>query len=410
MRLFRSRRLPGRSCSGLPLAPWVFVTVMVTGLLLAGCATTQTTDEPADTEEAPSGPALALLFTQEETGLRIHDVRDDTTRTLVPGASYTGARAVSPSSRYVAFSYTTADSTSLAVVDRTEHTLTPVDTRSADVTYSVAWHPSEERLAFAYYHPTSSGTRGPGDVFVTRPNGAPKDVGCQAAREVLHWLPDGSLATRNDENLYIVAPDGCATRASAEAERIRTTAYAPNGEHLAYLHRELTYNRDANEYTPDTSLFLSDNHGRNAKKLFGADRRVRHLQWSPDATELAFDTHAKESGTRQIAIYRVGANRTVFLTPPSETSAEQVHPQWSPSGTHLGFTLRTETKSYAAVRIEGQTRRFGPVDGTVGPWLDDRTFVVSGPDRLRIHSLDGSTTYERPSPTTLIDAWRPEST
>lgn len=394
---------------GLNLLPWVLTTVIVTGFVLGGCATTQTTDEPPDTEEAPSGPALTLLFTEEDTGLRLHDVRDETTRTLVSGVNYSGIRAVSPSSRYVAFSYTSSDSTSLAIVDRTEQTLTTVDARSTDATYSVAWHPSEERLAFAYYHPAASGTRGPGDVFVTDPSGALQNVGCRAAREVLHWLPDGSLATRDDENLYIVAPNGCATQAAADAERIRTTAYAPNGEHLAYLHRELTYKRETNEYTPDTSLFLSDHHGQNAERLFGAERHVRHLRWSPDATELAFDARAETSGRRQIAIYRVGADRTVFLTPPSETSAEQVHPRWSPSGTHVGFTLRTETESYAAVRIEGQTRRFGPVDGTVGPWLDDRSLVVSGPDRLRIHSLDGSTTYERPAPMTLIDAWRPDS-
>jgi hypothetical protein len=110
-----------------------------------------------------------------------------------------------------------------------------LDRRAASATYSLAWHSEEDRIAFAYYEPAASGTRGPGDVFVATPDGATRNVGCRAARDVLHWLPTGTLATRNDDALYLVAPSDCATRASADAARIREPAHAATGNRLAYI-------------------------------------------------------------------------------------------------------------------------------------------------------------------------------
>lgn len=389
--------------------PWIGLTVVLAafGVALAGCSSpSQTPDPPSPSQsEPPSGSTLSLLYATAEDGLVLHDAGRDSSRTLVPRATYDSVQARSASERYLAFSYRTADSTHLAMLDRTTQTLQPVDARESPVTYSLAWHPSADRLAFAYYEPAQSGTRGPGDVFVATPDGATRDVGCSAAREVLHWLPDGSLATRNDDKLYVVAPSDCATRASADARRMRKAVYAPTGDHLAYIHRELTYERETREYTPDSSLFLSDARGNNAQELFGHERRVRHLRWAPDASELAFDVRVEASGHRQIAVYNLGSERTVYLTPPGQTSAEQIHPRWSPSGTHVAFTLRTSAGPRAAVRMEGQTRRFGPVDGAVHGWVDDRTLVVPGPDSLRVQALDGTSSYTHPVPAALIHVW-----
>ncbi len=391
------------------LRPSVFlVAVLSVGLAVVGCSSpSQAPDAPAEEPAAdtPSGPNLSLLYTTPADGLVLHDARRDSSRTLVPGAAYDSVQARSASGRYLAFSYQTADSTHLAMLDRTTQTLQSVDARETPVTYSLAWHPSEDRLAFAYYEPAQSGTRGPGDVFVTTPEGRTSDVGCSAAREVLHWLPDGSLATRNDDRLYVVAPSDCTTRASVDARRMRKATYAPTGEHLAYIHRELSYDREANEYTPDSSLFLSDARGRNAQKIFGHERRVRHLRWASDASELAFDVRVEASGHRQIAIYNLGSERTVYLTPPEQTGADQAQPLWSPSGSYVAFTLRTSGGPRAAVRIEGQTRRFGRVDGAVHGWVDDRTLVVPGPDSLRVQTLDGSTEYSQSLLGALIHVW-----
>jgi hypothetical protein len=87
-------------------------------------------------------------------------------------------------------------------------------------------------------------------------------------------------------------------------------------------------------------------------------------------------------------------------------TADQRHPRWSPSASYVAFSAQTGRGSVAAVRVEGQTRRLGPVDRAVWGWLDDRTLVVPGPDSLRVQSLTGETRYARPAPATLIHAWR----
>lgn len=380
----------------------------VLGLAIAGCSSPSQAPEPSSTDTTPTGPSFNLLYTTAEEDLIVHNAQLDSSRTLVKGATYDRIRALSPSGQYLAFSYTTPDSTHLALWNRTSHTLQPVDARSTSVTYSLAWHPSEDRLAFAYYAPAQSGTRGPGDVFVATPDGSTRDVGCSAAREVLHWLSDGSLATRNDDNLYVVAPSDCATRASADARRMERAAYASSGDHLAYIHRELTYDRANGEYTPDSSLYLSNARGNAPEKLLGYDRRVRHLRWAPDGAELAFDVRVEASGHRQIAIYDLASQRTVYLSPPEETVADQRHPRWSPSATHIAYTSHSSAQSRATVRVDGHTRRLGPVDGPVWGWMDDRTLVVPGPDSLRIQSLEGETRYTHPAPTSLLDVWSRE--
>jgi Tol biopolymer transport system component len=379
------------------------------GGLAAGCSSPSQAPAPASPDpapETPAGPSLSLLYTTPGEALVLHDAASDSTRRLATSVRHDGPQAPSPSGRFLAFTYTTADSIRLALLDLTNRSLRTVDARPADATYSLAWHPSADRLAFAYYEPTPNGTRGPGDVFVAGTEEAPRDVGCSAAREVLDWLPDGALATRDDDRLYVVSPDDCATLASADARRARRAAYAPTGTQLAYIYRELTYDREARDYTPDSSLYLSDARKQAATELFGPERRVRHLRWAPDGSELAFDVAVEASGRRQVAAYNLQTERTVYVVPPAQVTADQRHPRWSPSASYVAFSAQTGRGSVAAVRVEGQTRRLGPVDRAVWGWLDDRTLVVPGPDSLRVQSLTGETRYARPAPATLIHAWR----
>ena len=90
-----------------------------------------------------------------------------------------------------------------------------------------------------------------------RPEGTSRDVGCSTVREVLHWLPGGDLATRTADKLYVVGPRDCTTQMSHDARHMHPIHYAPNAEKMAYIHRELTYDRSAEEYLPDSSLVLS---------------------------------------------------------------------------------------------------------------------------------------------------------
>ena len=381
--------------------------LLVAGGLLVilgpGCSSSEpTTPKPQDTEPAP-GPTLSMLYTTPEGGLVLHDARRDTSRTLATGVEAKEARAVSPSGQYLAFSYATADSSRLALLDLTDQTLQRVHAVSGTATYSLDWHPDQDRLAFGYYRPIENGTRGPGSIRVATPDGTTRSVGCSAAREVLHWLSDDALATRTDDKLYVVAAEGCATQASLDARRMHLIHYAPNGGQMAYIHRELRYDRDAGDYVPDSSLVLSGPRGENTETLFGNKRHVRHLQWSPDGSELAFDVAVQESGHRQVVVY--DGSRPTFLIPPDQTTADQIHPRWSPSGSRLAFALRTAEGAYAAVRVKGQTRRLGRTNGPIWGWLDERSVVVPGPDSIRVKTLNGTTRFAHPAPDTLLYVW-----
>ncbi len=384
----------------------LFALVGILGIGL-GCSSSQPAEPTAETSQpsSPSGPALFLLYTTPADGLTLHDARRDDNRTLVTGATAKQARAVSPSGRYLAFSYATTDSSHLALLDLTTQQMQGVHAvAGTTVTYSLAWHPDQDRLAVGHYRPTDDGGRGPGGIHVATPDGTTRNVGCSSVREVLHWLPDGSLATRTDDNLYVVDTGNCATQASLDVRRMHHIRYASSSQQMAYIYRELKYDRDRGEYVPDSSLVLSGPRGNNAETLFGNQRRARHHRWAPESTELALDVRVEESGHRQVVVY--DGSRPTFLISPDQTTADQVHPRWSPSGDRLAFTLRAGTSPQAAVRVKGQTRRLGPVDGAIWGWLDERSLVVPGPDSVRVQSLDGTTRYAHPTPETLLHMWR----
>jgi hypothetical protein len=120
---------------------------------------------------------------------------------------------------------------------------------------------------------------------------------------------------------------------------------------------------------------------------------------------LALDVHTETSGHRQIVVYRSSADRTVYLTPPAQTRADQAHPRWSPDANFVAFTQGQGANAQAAVRTQGQTRPLGPVNGAVWGWTGPRTLIVPGPDSLRAQTPDGTTRYTHPTPATLIHAW-----
>ncbi len=390
-------------------APRGFVLCALIGVLGLGVACSSSQPPGSTTETngpaVSSGPSLFLLHTTPTDGLVLHDARTDESRTLVTGATAKPARAVSPSGRHLAFSYATADSSHLTLLDLTTQQTHRVHAAAGTaVTYSLAWHPNQERLAVGYYRPTDDGGRGPGGLRVVTPDGTTRDVGCSSVREVLHWLPDGALAARTDDNLYVVDAGDCATRASLDIRRMHHLRYAPTGQQMAYIHRELEYDRDRGEYVPDSSFALSGPDGTNPETLFGNERHARHHRWAPKTNEVALDVRVEASGHRQVVVY--DGSRPTFLVPPDQTGADQVHPRWSPSGNRIAFTLRGDASSQAAVRVQGQTRRLGRVDGAVWGWLDDRSVVVPGPDSVRVKALNGTTRYARPTPQTLLHVWR----
>jgi Tol biopolymer transport system component len=385
--------------------------LFVVGVLLLGLSTgcssstppTATSSSASETAPAPT-PAVQMLYATSGGTLELYDARRDTAHRLMDGSRAVGPYAVSPSGRFLALGYTTPDSSHLALVNLSDRTLQRVEARAGSVTYSLAWHPKADRLAYGYYRPAERKTRGPGGIRIATADGDTRSVGCTTAREVLHWLPNGTLATRTDDALYVVGTEDCATRATQDARRMHQIRYAPRGTRRAYIHRELRYDRAAEDYVPDSSLVLSGPQGQAPDTLFRDARHPRHPQWSPEATELALDVAPDDNGPRQVVVY--DGSRPTFLVPPAQTSVDHVHPRWSPSGTHVAFTQRLAGGAQAAVRVKGQTRRLGPVDNAVWGWLGERSVVVPGPDSIRVRTLQGQTRIAHPAPKTLLHIWR----
>lgn len=377
--------------------------------VLAGCGSsrgTQTTKAAADSTTASHGPAYTLLLLTHEGHLIAHDTETDSSTVLTRNVQSLGTRVPSPDRSLIAVSYTSNDSTRVALIDRDGPTFQPVHSVPGEATYSLAWHPADGRLAMAYYTPSSDGARGPGDVLTVRPGDTPQQVGCRAAREVLHWVEAGTLAARDNDNIYLVASESCATRASFDARRVHGATYSANGEHLAYIYRELNYDRGAGAYRPDSSLTLSAFDGQNSEVLFGDERAARHLRWAPEADELAFSARLDDAPRRQIMIYNATQDRVLFLVPPGQSApGDQAYPRWSPSGSYIAYTQRTNGSSTAMVRIDGQTRQLGPTQGPIAGWIDDRMVVVQDGSRLRVVSLNGAERYARPAPKAFLHGW-----
>ncbi len=410
-----TRTAPSRSVFLGPRAVPALCLLMAAALVLSSCAVPESSTAPEAPESpAPTGPALHLVVVTDAGALRIDDARVDSSRVLARRIGAATSHGRSPDGQRLALSYAGPDSTHVALLEgfgtdrapgRTAWTstarLTPVAARPGRWDVSAAWAPEGHRLAFAFA-PAANGARAPGDVFITE-GAAVRSVGCSAAHRVLAWLPNGRLVTRDAANLYVVDADGCATRSRVDARRMHHIRIAPGGDRMAFIHRELVYDRSEGAYVPDSSLVLSALDGSDRQELFGDERRIRHLRWSPDGTELAFDAQLEGAAHRQVVTYNVARDETVYLVPPQAVSgADQIKPRWAPSGSLLAFTLREDGTDRAAVQVQGQLRRLAPVSGSVWGWADDRTVVATGPDSLRVVNLRGTVRYAAPRPATLL--------
>ena len=366
------------------------------------CTSSETATEPADAPASPTGPAYTLLVQTADT-LHLHHLHNDTRRVLQTGVSSINQQAAAPNHDAVAFTYATPDSVHLARYTLGDDRLKQVDARARPVSYSIAWHPERDAFAYGFYTPTDEGNRGPGAIRVAE-NGSTRSVGCSASTEVLAWLLDDQLAVRNDDNLYLVAAVDCATEASLDIRRHHHMTYDASHTRMAYIYRTLEYNREADAYQPDSTLYMSDVAGNEETRLFGNDRAPRHATWSPDSPELAVSV--LEDGRRRLVVYNAESDETTFLIPPeSAPEGAQQHPQWSPTGDAVAFTLAADGRLQAAVRQAGSTDLLQPATGPVWGWVDAKTLILPTRDGLALVNQTGSLIHTLPAGATLVSAW-----
>jgi|GEM_PF-1068358 len=371
----------------------VFVLSVLVVLMATGCSSSAPVAPSTPPPAASSGPAFsALAF--DATGLTRHDFRRDEARALIPGGAYLGPAALSPDGNSVAVGYTVGDSAHLAIVGMTDGSVRQLHSARAPITYTATWSPDGQRLAFGFYQPRKSGRvveMGPGGVGIADASGV-RNTGCKASRAVEAWLPDSTLLVRDQRNwqqrvLYVVSAEDCATRAKIDARRMYHISFSPDGRWMAYILRELgDFNRRTRQYAQDSTLYVADTNGKNARKIALAKYHPRHVVWAPDASQIAYDRQAKDHpNVRQIFIYELAGDKHSVLN--NNTTTSESHFRWSPTGANFVYDRKLDASTMQkVVRVFGGTQLIaaeaaspGDLPATWG-WLDDNLLVLTKAD------------------------------
>ncbi len=210
-----------------------------------------------------------------------------------------------------------------------------LSTGSADRVYSGAWSQDGMRFHFGHYVPAGDAMGAGGIETWDRATDDVSNVGCSASKMVLSALPDGSLLVRNQDNIYQVAAEGCGTLRTVDARKLHHVTPSPDGQQLAYILRDLVYNREARSYEPDSTLYLESTAGSEPVKVIGDKYAPRNISWRPDGSELLYDVGPPDDAAqRAVSIYTVSDARSTYLLPPS-TSASMTHASMAPGGRHV---------------------------------------------------------------------------
>jgi dipeptidyl aminopeptidase/acylaminoacyl peptidase len=153
-----------------------------------------------------------------------------------------------------------------------------------------------------------------------------------------------------DQGIWIVSLGGGAPRRLAEGH---SPAVSPNGESVAYIFKDQVW-----------LAKISD--GEKAAQLIHSKGRVRSLRWSPDGSDLAFDSPRGDHSF--IGVYNFQSKSLRYLDPSVDRDME---PVWSPDG-----------KQIALIRVPANREAFifGP-KRTGQPWSIRIADVATGAGR-----------------------------
>jgi Tol biopolymer transport system component len=220
--------------------------------------------------------------------------------------------------------------------------------------WSPAWSPDGRRIAFT----STRDHRGDGlqsqELYVMNADGTEQRrlTVDEPSVGVAGWLPDGRVAFLScasgiaDCDLMATDPDG------GEPERVyrmsgvsEFAAFTPDGGRLAIT----TFNRAAPRLVPRIELADLDGGDREVVVENGGEPA-----WSPDGERLAFVTDRDRNGPclfhdcagNASELYVAGADgandRRI-----TRTTAQEVHPRWSPDGQKLLFArIESEDDDY----------------------------------------------------------------
>lgn len=355
-----------------------FLLLLLLPLLMTACAgPAPVVVEEAPVPETPSSPLdgfTALVL--DSRALTVRRSADDTEVLDVSGA--VTFESLSPDGSAVAMGI----GGSLVLVEKEAGAARILSRGPAERVYTGAWSRDASRFHFGYYLPVEAGM-GAGDIQTfDRTTGSSTSVGCSASKAVLAELSDGSLLVRNTDNLYQVDATGCGTLRSVDARKLYHVKASPDGAYLAYILRDLVFNREKRAYEPDSTLYIESTTGSDPIKVIGDKYSPRNLAWSSDGAELLYDV-APPGGEAQraVSVYVVADARSSYVLPPSGSNAV-THGRFSPSGRHVLFR-RTGPDGEADWQVKMAGSQFAqslplPEGALSAPrWTDDGHLLVT---------------------------------
>jgi len=334
------------------------------------------------------GPSLDVLSVNV-SGL-VLERRPERGTAVVGGVQEAVRATLSPDGRYVAVWSASPSASSVHVFDRQAGPARLAWEGAAGADISLVWAPQGGALFI--------GHRGGGAGGIERlevPGTGPAvSVGCSASNTVLSVRPDGSLMVRGGENLYVVSADGCATVRTIDARKMHHVTASPDGRHVAYILRDLVYNRAERAYEPDSTLYIEPTEGGEAVKVIGDRYNPRNLSWSPDSRFLGYDVALQDgSGLRTVSSYALDEGRSGYVVAPGTLAGSVTDVRFAPDGVRVAY------------RVDGVwTTRGGPgTFATAFPrattpeefiWLDSDRVAARYPEGAGVLDLDAGTTAE----------------
>lgn len=299
---------------------------------------------------------------------------------------------------------------SLIAIPRDGGMVHVLESGDASRVYTGAWSRDASRFHFGFYEPAGEGMGAGGIRTWDRPADEVRNVGCSASKVVLAELDSGSLLVRNVDNIYEVVAEGCGTIRTIDARKMHHVTVSPDGTHLAYILRDLVYNRDARAYEPDSTLYVEPTSGGEAVKVIGDKYAPRNLSWRPDGSELLYDVGPPDGqAQRAVSVYTLSDARSTYVLPPNATTAA-TEALMAPGGQHVLF-LQSTADGMADWQVKTTGSNFAqslPViaDGvTAAYWLDGNRLLIRTEAGSSLVSVAGSTPTVTDLEAQVIWAW-----
>lgn len=361
----------------------VFVLVVVS----YGCSGSSEVRD-SSTEAGTLVPYAENVILFDDRGLISYQTGEATSETLEPGVQFGGETWPGPNLFWTALTVKKGESTYLALVG-SNGAYRELHGPATAAEYSAVWAPTGDSLLFGFRSVDQSGV----SVFSTGSRQT-RDVGCSVSDIALSWGQQDWFIVGDGTNHYVVERGNCGTIESIDARKRHEVVFGPVGKRVAYILRELEYDRQDREYRPDSSLYIADAVGTHPVLIAGDRYRPHRPSWRRDGLLLAFDARLlDEPDRRLISIYDVADARSTFLNPEAvDSKLSEWNPKWSPSGGAIAY-LQSSNGGQPLVAVRRMSSSFTTTVGAAGErfagWLDDSRLILRGNGRTRVVGLDG---------------------